>query len=341
MFTTPVVQPASPLHPPIVSSFPPARDHDRAQELTAASNSFFLENWPFVSQEERDFFVRCNLAALATRLMPDGEFHKTSSACKIATLLFLADDVWENNSDAGGDFTPVRMAGLMRGELIPKPDSPVEQVVNRLFREMEANCGVDNYRQFIRLTREWTSSQGTVIPRSISEYMDWRGPNAAGNFGMALARYALAIFLTDEELRNPLLVVCERLVIDAVSLENDVISYEKELEQNTLGNNVVAISLQHGIDGHTFDSPSAAKNYVLKCVEDYEAKLPGAISEALADRVLGTSNAVGRWLHALPYFLGGNKWWSQETPRYNIPGKTVPRRVIHLEGVGNIVVPGA
>jgi hypothetical protein len=47
--------------------FAPARDHARAKELIADTNSFVLESWPFASQAHRDLFVRCDFAALMTK----------------------------------------------------------------------------------------------------------------------------------------------------------------------------------------------------------------------------------------------------------------------------------
>jgi hypothetical protein len=91
----------------------------------------------------------------------------------------------------------------------------------------------------------------------------------------------------------------------------DVASYEKEAEQNTLGNNLVARLLQHGTDGHTFISASAVKVYLRERIADSEARLREAILVALTDSMLGTSEAIRRWLHALPYIVSGSAWWSQ------------------------------
>jgi hypothetical protein len=55
--------------------------------------------------------------------------------------------------------------------------------------------------------------QDTPAYRGIPEYLAFRSFNSGGYFGLALARYALDIYLTDEELQNPLLAVCERLAL--------------------------------------------------------------------------------------------------------------------------------
>jgi hypothetical protein len=92
----------------------------------------------------------------------------------------------------------------------------------------------------------------------------------------------------------------------------DVASYEKEVQQNTLGNNLVAILLRHGFEGHVFGSPSAVKAYLRGRIADTEAELHRGISVALADSSLGASRAVRDWLRAIPYLVSGSVWWSQQ-----------------------------
>jgi Leu/Phe-tRNA-protein transferase len=115
----------------LVSAFPPARNHIRADELIAATDSFFLETWLFASQEERDLFVRCDygsfiskseshtsflthsLAQATFAVIPDGEFEKMIWACRASTLLFLTDDwiekqVCQSASSSAGFTRPYR-----------------------------------------------------------------------------------------------------------------------------------------------------------------------------------------------------------------------------------------
>ncbi|KAJ7898341.1 isoprenoid synthase domain-containing protein [Mycena olivaceomarginata] len=316
----------------VVSSFPLARDHIRADELIAATNSFFLERWPFVSQGQRDFFVRCNLPSFICKVIPDGEFEKMICACKANTLLFLTDDYFEQQKEDNSASELInRIVGIIRGEMGPRAGSPVEELTNRIFREIEVSAGVEQYKQLSRFTCETLRHQGAPVYRTMADYLAFRCLNVGGHLVLALARYTLDIYVRDDELQNPLLAECERLVIEVDAME-------KEVQQNTLGNNLVAL-LQRGVDGHTFDSASAAKAYIREVIAEHEVKLHGAISVALNDKILGKSDAVCLWLQALPYIVSGNTWWSQHTERYNLPGKPAPRRVIHLEGVGDIIEP--
>ncbi|KAF8147637.1 isoprenoid synthase domain-containing protein [Mycena galopus ATCC 62051] len=324
----------------VPSSFPSAREHIRKDELTQATDSFFLETWPFQSQKERDLFVRFEGASWFCKCVPDGQFEKMIWACRVNALLFLVDDLLEKNSDdQGGSDLADRVIEIIGGEVVPRTGSPVEELMNCIFRGIEASTRIEQYRQFSRLTCEYLRHQETPVHRNIPDYLAFRRLNAAGYFVLATARYSLELYVTDDELQNPLLAECERLTIEADAMENDVVSYEKEVQDNTLGNNLVAILLQHGVEGRAFDSASAAMVYIRELIAQHEAKLQDAISVALNDKVLGKSDAVCSWLHALPYIVSGNTWWSQQTGRYKLPGKPVPRRVIHLEGVGDIVEP--
>jgi hypothetical protein len=52
-------------------------------------------------------------------------------------------------------------------------------------------------------------ASGHAAHKSTLEYLDFRRYNSGGYFALALPRYALDIYLTGEELQNPLLAKCE------------------------------------------------------------------------------------------------------------------------------------
>ncbi|KAJ6562065.1 hypothetical protein B0H19DRAFT_1259674 [Mycena capillaripes] len=148
--------------------------------------------------------------------------------------------------------------------------------------------------------------------------MEFRRLNAGGYWFLFTAQYALDIHLTGEELVEPKLVMCETLCLDAAAMEYDVASYEKELAAGLLSANIVATLLEHG---NYLSQRRRQKNTSAK-------KSP-----------TGHSDDCRRYLRALSYIVSGNTWWSQHTKRYNISGHPVPRRVIHLEEVGDFGEP--
>ncbi|KAJ7865048.1 hypothetical protein B0H14DRAFT_2440492, partial [Mycena olivaceomarginata] len=72
--------------------FLPAGNHPRADEPTAATDAFFLDSWPFQSQDQRDLFVRCEYGSFISKSIPDGEFQRMVWAYRACTILFLTDD---------------------------------------------------------------------------------------------------------------------------------------------------------------------------------------------------------------------------------------------------------
>ncbi|KAJ6559610.1 isoprenoid synthase domain-containing protein [Mycena capillaripes] len=312
-----------------VSAFPPARKHLRQDDLIAANDSFFLEAWPFVSPAERDFFVQWNLGSFVSKTIPDGDYARMIWSCRVNTFFFLLDDMIEKGAQYS---LTERIVGIMHGDMValivsiftpsktaqsPQTGSPVEEVADQIFRAMQASTGPEQYTQFCRLTCEYLNfaflrKQEPQVYRDISEYLETRCVDFAGHFVLANTRYALGIYVTDEELESPLLASCEKLALDAGAMENDVVSYEKELEQNTLGYNLVAMLLQQGIDGRAFASVASVKDYIRERIADCEARLHATISAALEDEKLAMSDNVCRWLLALPYIVSGNTWWSQE-----------------------------
>ncbi|KAJ7678738.1 isoprenoid synthase domain-containing protein [Mycena olivaceomarginata] len=274
---------------------PPARNHD---ELTAVTDSFFLDAWPFESQDQRDLFVKCGYATWVTKTIPDGEFERMIWACRVFALLSLTDD-WIDQQVAvairpGVDHESGENRFSARSKQPPEWNSIASLAAWR------ANASVQ--------------ASGHAAHKSILEYLDFRRYNSGGYFALALARYALDIYLTDEELQTH----CSRNASvlpwntsDAIAMEKDVASYEKGLQHKTLGSNLVPYCWEHGTDGFTSTSASVGKEYVRYRTSDSEAELQNSISGGAGTRRLGTSDTIRRWLQAVPYI----------TRRYNIPGR--------------------
>jgi len=210
-----------------------------------------------------------------------------------------------------------------------------------IFRGIEASSNGDQYPRFARSLREWLLINvvgGQAPPyTNLQAYLDFRRLNSAGPWVLFITQYALDLRLTDEELADPKLMMCEKLCVDACALENDIASYDKELASESPSPNIVAILLEHGSEGDGFASAAAVKKYVSQEVANIEAQLHDCLEDALNSE--GQSDDYCKWLQALPYIVSGNVWFSQHTKRYNLPGNAVPRRVIHLEGVGDFVEP--
>ncbi|KAJ7888956.1 hypothetical protein B0H14DRAFT_3429930 [Mycena olivaceomarginata] len=261
-----------------VSPFPPAREHIRTDEIVARS---------FIGQYAR-------------MAIPDGEFEKMIRACGVYMLMALTDDwVEKHPRDKGGSTWADRAIGIIRDELGPNTESPIDVLTNQIFRGIQASTTAEQYTQFSLAMSEFlrTTAEPPVL-QNVAQLLDYRSIDIGGYFALALNRYAAGIYITDDELQNPLLLV----IPDAVSMENDVASYEKEVEDGTLGSNLVAFLVRHGIDGYKVDTPSVAKALIREWITICEAKLQDAISTALADPVLGKSDTIRRYHGLMGYW---------------------------------------
>ncbi|KAJ6460004.1 isoprenoid synthase domain-containing protein [Mycena sanguinolenta] len=336
------------MHPslPPLARFPLAREHSRSAEIIAEINDFILTTWPFKTQAEREQFVDWNVTAIITKCVPDGDYEKTLWLAKINVLFFHTDECFESNSEE--KYCLMRgMKKMMTGETQPgDSESPLERMCRDIYQTLAATCTPREYQRYVEMTGDFFRAQDPVYHTEIVAYLEFRRLNAfveAGYLFFGFAQYALDIHLTDEEWTHPLLTKCLDIAMDLTFLENDVASYEKEIPTCAKPLNLVAMLLDSGVDGVQFTTPLDAKMFIRGEITKYEKRLYESLSAVMCDSGLQESADAQKWARALPYIVSGNFWWSQSSSRYNIPGKPVLRKVIHLEDAGDIIElePGA
>lgn len=70
--------------------------HSRADAVCAELDSFFIQHWPFKSQEERNRFLNSQTNGFACWALPLADDDRLLDTVKVNTLLFLLDDVAED-----------------------------------------------------------------------------------------------------------------------------------------------------------------------------------------------------------------------------------------------------
>ncbi|KAJ7358359.1 isoprenoid synthase domain-containing protein [Mycena albidolilacea] len=296
---------------PDAAHFPPARRHPRAGEIHAEIEAYFTDAWPWQSSEKLSKSLLLDFASFATCTIPDAAYDRLRWASKVYTLLYLVDDLVE--SESGAVFTALSK--------VTQESLPWQNIMETIFCGIEASSNGDQYPRFVRTLGEWLiNSVGGQAPpyTDLQGYLDFRRINAAGYWVISTTRYALDLRLTDEELADPELMMCEKLCVDACALENDVASYDKELASESPSPNIVAILLKHGSEGDGFVSVAAVKEYIGQEVAKIEAQLHDCLEDALNNK--RQSDDYRKWLQSLPYIVSGNVWLSQQTMRYNLPG---------------------
>ncbi|KAJ7914051.1 hypothetical protein B0H13DRAFT_2003318 [Mycena leptocephala] len=256
------------MHPdlPPFSRFPLAREHARSAEIIAETAHFIskLDVTAFKSQAQRQKFLDDDLTQIITRGIPDGQYDKMLTMARANILYFIADDCFESTSEN------------------------VEYTLARSFRDLYQNIAAAStgleYQQYVRLSYQWLrSNEETVNHTEITAQLKWRRVNSGGYFFFAFARYAVGIYLSDEQIDDPLLAKCADIAID-------ISSYEKELENQThsdaiLPPNLVAIILAHGVDDRQFTTPLEVKLFLREEIERYEEMLHAALSAALGGKI--------------------------------------------------------
>ncbi|KAF9455457.1 isoprenoid synthase domain-containing protein [Collybia nuda] len=132
-------------------------------------------------------------------------------------------------------------------------------------------------------------------------------------FANAYFRYTLDINLTDDQVNHPLMREAEGIVADHVGLTNDYFSYAKERMTDSDHTNIIRILQEHEGLGYK----EALQVVEAKITEKEHAFISAGLA-VLNDPELGNDPEVRRWIECLPYCMGGNKAWSQETGRYNV-----------------------
>ncbi|KAJ6570961.1 isoprenoid synthase domain-containing protein [Mycena vulgaris] len=328
------------MHPalPPLNRFPLSRQHPMETEIIAATDHFILKIAPFQTQTQREKVLRWELTGIITKAIPDGQYERMLTVARANIIYYMADDFFETICEA----TKSPLMLEIKNILIDKElgESAMARAFGDLYDTLARNCPAPEYNQYVRFAIEWLRSQtNPVYETDIAARLKFRRIDSGGYLFFAFARYALNIYLTDEELDHPMLVRCLDIAIDCTTIENDIVSYEKEILEFSMRSNETRPLLNLVDVGRQVTTPLEAQLILREEIKRHEAELYGALSTALSDKELQKSEPIQRWLAAIPYVVSGNIWWSQTCNRFNIPGKPVLRKTIHLEGGEDFTEP--
>lgn len=274
-------------------------------------DEFLMDNWPFESEKDRMKVPRCKLAGFSTWCAPAADFDRMVWGARLAGIFFLADDY----IDSGKELE--RIPGFKRaaegtGDLI-HPEDKAEICHDIVFRAIKATSHPKSFEQLVRLTWEWWDSNIHEPFKNLDQYLEVRRVNIAIYMSNAWFRYTLDINLSDEEIDHPLMREAEGIVSDHVGLVNDYFSYLKEKLSNSDDTNIIRILMDH----EGLDYIQASKVVVNK-IRQKEQDFIQAGLNVINHPVLGKNPEVHRWIASLPYVMGGNNAWSQQSGRYNL-----------------------
>ncbi|KAJ3558602.1 hypothetical protein NM688_g821 [Phlebia brevispora] len=297
----------SPFPPQPGQPYPPARNHPRWKELYRLHDEWLMTDWPFSNESKRSRIPFMNLAGFSTWCAPAADFDRMVWGARIAGVFFLADDYIDSGKML--DRIPgFKKAATGTGPL--HPEDRAEGCHDVVFRAIKATCHPRTFNQLTKCTHEWWDSNVHEPFRDLDQYLAVRRVNIAM---VTFLRYTLDINLTDEQVNHPLMREAEGIVSDHVGLVNDLFSYAKEKMTNSDDTNIIRILQEH--EGFTYDQ---AVDVVKRKIRQKEQDFIPAGLAVLEHPDLSRDPEVHRWVACLPYCMGGNLAWSQETGRYNV-----------------------
>ncbi|THG97347.1 hypothetical protein EW026_g4628 [Hermanssonia centrifuga] len=290
--------------------YPPARNHPRWKELYRLHDEWMMKYWPFSSENKRARVPFNNLAGFSTWCAPAADFDRMVWGARIAGVFFMADDYVDSGKML--DRIPgFKKAATGNGPL--HKNDRAERCHDVVFRAIQATCHPRTFKQLTECTHEWWDSNIHEPFQNLDQYLAVRRVNIAMYFANAYFRYTLNINLTDEQVKHPLMREAEGIISDHVGLTNDLFSYAKERLTNSDDTNVIRILQDH--EGLTY---TQAIDVIKQKIRQKEQDFISAGIAVLQHPELGKDPEVYRWIASLPYCMGGNIAWSQETGRYNI-----------------------
>jgi aristolochene synthase len=67
--------------------------HPHVEEVTTEVNGYFIQHWPFETQEARKKFVGAGFSTVTCYYFPTAKDDRIHFACRLLTLLFLIDGI--------------------------------------------------------------------------------------------------------------------------------------------------------------------------------------------------------------------------------------------------------
>lgn len=134
---TPTSAPAPTSAAPIPSRFEP-KCHPLMEAVAAEVDGYFLQHWPFEDDKARKKFLSAGFSRVTCLYFPEAFDDRIHFACRLLTVLFLIDDVFEDLSLEEGSAYNENLIPISRGDVLPDRTIPVEYITYDLWESMRA-----------------------------------------------------------------------------------------------------------------------------------------------------------------------------------------------------------
>ncbi|KAK1219384.1 Sesquiterpene synthase 10 [Marasmius sp. AFHP31] len=282
----------------------------------AAESSDWINSYNVFTDRKRAYFVQgCN-ELLVAHCYPYASFECFRTCCDFVNLLFVVDEVSDEQNGRDAAVTGNIFLEAMRDPEYrnsSKISAITKDFRERYFRRagpLASARFLEHCGDYIRAvsTEAELRERGQVL--DVNDFVKLRRDNSAVILCFDLFEYALGIELPEEVVEDEMFREMYWAATDMVCWANDVYSWNMEQSKGIGGNNIVTVLMKH-------------RNMSLQAACDYV----GTYCQHLMERYLWARERLPSWgpeldrdvaqyTEACGHWIKGNLDWSFETIRY-------------------------
>lgn len=313
--------------PPFYCPIEPAV-HPRRAELEERAVAWLDRSGIFRDATERAWSIATHSTDFSCRMIPHGRDEPLLLFIEWNHWAFALDDLWHDTGAA--DIKTARIVDLNAriSRCLEAPGSamlgtsPFDRALEDLAARTRALAGPVQLRRVAEGMRDWlfgaawqvSNIERRVMP-TLSDYVALRPSINGTRFSLAWNQIASGIEVPDEELSAPPVQALTEAAGFIVSCDNDLFSYAKEDDHETMDQNLVNVLAYHNGTSLTRALTEAV------AIRDRSMTLFLALRDRLA-RTAGPQ--LARYLEALGHYIAGCIRWMNDAPRYASPRNRHP-----------------
>ncbi|TFY55465.1 hypothetical protein EVJ58_g8232 [Rhodofomes roseus] len=290
----------------------------------AAESSAWINAYNVFTDTKRAYFIQgCN-ELLVSYTYPNADYEQFRTCCDFVNLLFVVDEVSDEQNGADARSTGEIYLKVMRdptwddGSTLAKMTREarlIQFAVPGCMRRFLKHC--EDYIDAVAKEAEYRE-RGVVLDMASFETL--RRENSAIRLCFGLFEFCFGLDLPDEVFNDPTFMALYWAAADMVCWSNDVYSYNMEQAKGIGGNNIVTVLMHDkGVDLQT------AADLVGDHFKAFMARFLEAKSQ-LPSWGPAVDRAVRKYTTAMEHWVVGNLEWSFETQRYFGPLHTEIKR---------------
>ncbi|KAH9940985.1 isoprenoid synthase domain-containing protein [Amylocystis lapponica] len=282
----------------------------------ALESSAWVDSYHIFVDRKRAYFIQGSNELLVSHTYPRAEYEQFRTVCDFVNLLFVVDEVSDdqNGSDA-------RNTGNVYLNAMRDPNWTDGSALSKMTQEFRARfaqfAGPGCHRRFLKHCEDYIEAvaeeaelreRGEVLDMASFETL--RRENSAIRLCFGLFEFTLGVDLPDKVFEDPTFMTLYWAAADMVCWANDIYSYNMEQAKGLSGNNIVTV-LMHAKNVDLQTASDLIGDHFAMLMHRFttsKSQLPSWGADA--DR------AVAAYVRSMEDWIIGNLVWSFETQRY-------------------------